>query len=273
MKFRKTLQIAPGKFTVAQKELSARILSRATPVYLIAEYPKSGGTWLKLMLAEALNIPAWTKGAPAWGACVMQAHWVEPKGKCRPIALFRDGRDVMVSYYFHSFFRNEFRNEAFVNLMRSKFDFEDFDDIRTNLPAFIRSCCDAPISPAFSWADFVRAWKDRAGTISCRYEDLRLDGAGTLSRLAEDLTGSPFDNARAQEIYEQYSMTNMRAKKHTLDPGAKNQKPSEVSFIRKGSVGGWSESFSEEALEIFEDRAGPELVALGYELGRPSTND
>lgn len=257
------------KLFILQKNIVAQYQSRYSPVYLINEYPKSGGTWLKMMLAEALSTPAWTKGRPVFAPCVMQAHWIKQAGRCRTIALYRDGRDVMVSYYYHALFRNDMGNEKLVKLIRHECKFQDIEDIKSNLIKFMKIMFDKPISPRFSWLDFVNYWTGKPNVISCRYEDLRNDTSRTLINLYESLCGLPLCENRAIDIANAYTMENMRRRKIELNPGIVLQKNPEINFIRKGTVGGWSEHFSDDALEWFEKRAGTALDLLGYKRGRP----
>lgn len=267
------LSISPNKMSVLQKELISRVYSNFYPIYLVNEYPKSGGTWLKFMLSEILGLPAWTKGAPVWGSCVMQAHWLKQRGDCKTVVLFRDGRDVMVSYYYHSFFRNEFQNGNYRNFMRDKFQFDNYEDIQVNLLPFMKEVIDNPLSPGFSWIDFVDSWSVRDDVVVCRYEDLRTNGVKELIRLKKELVGEQLEVSQAKEIFERFSMENMRKYKKNLNPGVVNLVSPEKSFIRKGSVGGWSECFTDEALDWFESRAGNQLEFLGYQLGRSNTKE
>jgi hypothetical protein len=220
------------------------------------------------MLADMLELPAWTKGNPTTGACVMQAHWIKNKGGCHPIVLHRDVRDVMVSYYYHSFFLNEFQNMTLVQAMRQKFEFADYDDIRANLLPFMKVMIENPTSPKFSWLTFVEAWMNSPVTTS--YEVLRRDTAKELQRLSTVLIGETISAERAQDISQKYSMENMRKIKASLNPGVLGKQKAELSFIRKGSVGGWTDAFSDEALHWLESRTGATLEKLGYQLGRPN---
>lgn len=260
---------APSKAAMLQKEIMAHVASRLYPVYLVNEFPKSGGTWLKNMLAEGLGVPAWTKGRPVWGRTVLQGHWLAPRGACRTVALFRDGRDVMVSLYFHSFFLNEFQNRALVEASRARFGFADYEDIQSNLLPFMRGIDEAPLSPHFRWADFVETWAERDGVVTTRYEDLRADTAGELARLITQLTGKTPPAEHTAAIAERYTMEAMRARKAELNPGVMGRQKAEVSFMRKGSVGGWSEVFTDEALDWFDSRHAAPLAQLGYKTGRP----
>jgi len=269
MRLRRTTFLAPNRLGVLQralnKEILARVRSRIVPIYLINEHPGSGATWLKFMLADALGLSTWSQDAPVTGSCVMQAHFFNPRSRCRTVALFRDGRDVMVSCYFKAFFLNEWNEPGRVRFMRNIFRFADYENVRANLAAFMRRMLDDPISPHFSWVDFVRAWAGRPGVVETRYEALRADTAGELARVVEALTGRPLAPERAARIAEAHTMAQMRARA----AGSPKARQPEVSFYRSGRIGGWTDYFTDEALAWFEDRAGAELERLGYALGRP----
>lgn len=252
-----------NRLKVLQKESMARGFSKLAPVYLVNEYPKSGGTWTKLMLADALGLPAWTKPDMQWSSCVMQAHWLSPRGNCHTVALLRDGRDVMVSYYFHSFFVNEHDNEQFVKKMRARFGFDDYDDVRANLLPFMEVMHNTPISPGFSWVEFMNVWANRPGTVQCRYEDLRKDTPSTLQKVVSEVSGQTISDQKAEQIADYYSINNMRARQQK----GKDENPKEghVQFIRRGAVGGWTDYFSTEAHDWFMTRAGTQLQKAGYE--------
>lgn len=252
----------PNRLAVAQKITLARAFSRL-PVYVVNEFPKSGSTWLKEMLAMGLDLPVWTRSNPQYRSCVMQAHWITPIGLKNVIGLWRDGRDVMVSFYYHSLFLNELSNKSIVDQTRAKLKFDDYEDIETNLPAFIDFQFNSPISPRFTWAEFVDVWWDRPGVRHVKYEDMRRDAAGEVQRLVKELTGKTLSDARAAEIEDACNMQNMQKR---IGDGERKQKDiAEISFVRKGSVGGWQEKFSDDAHAVFERHAGAALRKLGYE--------
>lgn len=258
----KPLIRTPSPLAVAQKITLARGFSGVMPVYVVNEFPKSGSTWVKTMTAMALDLPVWTRSEPIYGPCVMQAHWITPTGLKRVIGLWRDGRDVMVSFYHHCLFYNELSNKAIVDATRAKIGFEDYENVRENLPRFIEFIYETPVSPRFTWTEFVDVWWDRPGVAQVKYEDLRADTPGTLQKLVHDLVGKELSDDRAAEIAEACSMKNM---KDRMGEGERRQTDiSETSFIRKGSVGGWRENFSDEAAEVFEKYAGDALRKLGY---------
>jgi len=76
---------APHRAAMVQKPFMAHVASRLYPVYLVNEFPKSGGTWLKDMLADSLGVPARTKGRNSWRAlraqgALAKAVWAPPRG-------------------------------------------------------------------------------------------------------------------------------------------------------------------------------------------------
>ena len=70
------------------------------PFWYVAEYPRSGGTWLANMVADYLHVPfARFEMAPLAMPCVLHVHWRYDQKLGRTIYIYRDGRDVMVSLY------------------------------------------------------------------------------------------------------------------------------------------------------------------------------
>ena len=52
-----TRHLSPRKLITAKRLLMAHCLSGLLPIYIVNEFPKSGGTWLCRMLASALGMP------------------------------------------------------------------------------------------------------------------------------------------------------------------------------------------------------------------------
>lgn len=256
---------------VIQKQLLITYGSIITPIYTINEYPKSGGTWLKFMLADTLNLPPWIKNKPVWGSCIAQGHWLHLKGKPIKVVLFRDGRDVMVSLYYHTFFKNEFRTNKLLEITRSEYNFSDFNNIKENLLPFMKKIYDSPQAPNFTWKQFINTWIDQPGVTYCRYEDLRSNTPQELQRLFNEITDNEFlSEKRAKEISDKYSLKNMKKNFHDLHLLKKDNQGVQTNFIRKGQAGGWGDSFTDEALDWFEHNNKKELLKLGYSLGRTS---
>ncbi len=230
--------------------------------YTINEYPKSGGTWLGQMMAEALDLPFPKNRLPKFSSCIMHGHYLHPWNMKDTAILWRDGRDIVVSQYYHSLFFNDKGNRRLVDITRKKFRVDDYEDIHTNLPAFIELVYKEKVSPRFSWSDFVHVWAD-ADVVHTKYEDLRADTAQELMRVVRELSGRELSKERALQIADKYSFEKQSGRK----PGEENSS----SFMRKGIVGDWKNKFSKEAREVFDHYAGDALIKLGYENDRSWT--
>ncbi len=246
-----------------------RLLSGALPLYVVNEYPKSGGTWVGQMLGRALGVPFPRNRFPVLRSSIMHGHYLNPWGMKNVVVVWRDGRDVMTSWYHQRLFVHEWRNHPQVERARRDLAFRDYDDIYANLPAFIEYAFTEPRtrrltwtdpSPRFTWTDFVRRWRARKDAVHVRYEDLHRDAAGELRRILSELTGNSLAPEEAAAIAEEFSFERQSGRKS----GEENKK----SFLRKGVVGDWRSTFSPQAREVFDRHAGNELVLLGYEKDR-----
>ena len=234
------------------------LLSGVFPLYVVNEYPKSGGSWTGQMLGTALGVPFPRNRIPVPRSSIMHGHYLNPWGMKNVVLVWRDGRDLMVSWYHHCLFRNERNNARLVEIVRGDLQFEDYGDVRGNLPAFIEYAFTRQRHPRFSWAEFVRRWHGRKkGVVHTSYEALRRDTPGELGRIVRELSGRDLDPGRAEEISDEFSFARQSGRR----PGEENK----GSFIRKGVVGDWEEQFSPEARRVFDRYAGEELILLGYE--------
>ena len=218
------------------------------PFYYVSEHPKSGGTWLARMIADYLQLPfpQFTL-LPLAFRCVIQNHWRYDPRLSRVFYLYRDGRDVMVSFYFDRIRIARHSDRPGAQMQRATYErlfgkAYDPDDIVRHLPRFIEHEFAHPgRGTPLNWRDHVEEWhraKGRDDLAFLSYEQLREDCAGTLGRALERQTGRR--------------------------PGA-----ADISqHIRKGVVGDWRNHFSREAAELFDRLAGAALVELGYEADR-----
>ena len=241
------------------------LLSGAVPLYVVNEFPKSGGTWVGQMLGRALGVPFPRNRLPVLRPSIMHGHYLGPWGMKNVVVCWRDGRDVMVSWYHQQLISHEW-NERQVRRSRRELRLQDYEDVYENLPAFIEYAFTRPHSPRFSWADFVRRWHGRKAAIHVRYEDLRRETARELRRVVRGLTGERrLSPEEATAIVEEFSFERQAGRR----PGEEDR----GSFLRKGVVGDWRNYFSPEAREMFDRYAGDELILLGYERDRAWVED
>lgn len=231
-------------------------------IYPLVEYPKCGGTWVCRMLADSLGLPfAQYSRLPVAMPSVTHGHWKYHPSIQNATYLMRDGRDVMVSFYFHfnrqSDNPNESMKSAYVNQLRGLLGSDaDLSDIRTHLPRFIEHIFANPLGARQNWRDHNLAWINRTGVSYVKYEDLRQNCVSAMRQLVSSLGQEP-DEETIQQAVQRFSMKQMTGRK----PGEEDK----VSFIRKGIVGDWKNHFTTESAQVFNDLAGDMLIELAYE--------
>ena len=224
---------------------------------LINEFPKSGGSWLSQMLAEALELPNPRNRLPMLRSSIMHGHYLKPARMKNVVLVWRDGRDVMVSHYHHLVSQNNFAMSSAQRHSRKAINSKDPDDVRTNLPQFIEQSAQGNVHPWHSWSYFCNTWHNHSRvSVATRYESLLTDAAGELHRVQAAVGGtkSPQQCAAIAENYSFQRQTNRT-------PGQESR----TSFLRKGIAGDWKNVFSKEAAEVFHHYHGEALIELGYE--------
>jgi hypothetical protein len=170
--------------------------------------------------------------------------------------MVRDGRDVMVSYYYYNLFNGRFDQRS-VEITRKKLKFDDFHDIKSNLPKFIEYSFTRKDYPRFSWSEFVNTWIDKDVAI-IKYENLLQDPVREMGKALYKVCRVDIHEDRLGEIAQKYSFKNLAGR----NPGDQNIH----SFLRQGIAGGWKNRFTTEAKQVFNKFGGRELIKLGYEV-------
>jgi len=225
---------------------------------LINEYPKSGGSWMAQMLAEALEIPFPRNRLPLLRSSILHGHYRAERVRLPSAMVWRDGRDVMVSLYFHRLGENNFSSTAARQAARQALGIDDPEDVERYLPRFIELVVRGETHPWYHWGDFVENWQNHPRLVAeVKYEDMLRDSANALMHVSKAF-GHPLDHARAAEIATRFSFQS-QAKRV---PGQEETS----SYLRKGVAGDWKSKFSQEAREVFDHHMGHALVTLGYEV-------
>ena len=234
-------------------------LSGVLPLYIVTEYPKSGGSWLSQMLADYLDVPFPRNERPKLKSSLMHGHMLYTPFMKNVVCLYRDGRDVMVSLYYHLLFENDKNSPIMVRNARNNLSFDDYEDIHENLGEFIEYIYlkeSKSMSPyRFTWGKFVENWSDKSA-VFVKYEDLIDNCYESMEKTIYKLTGNDIEPNKLKTIVSKYSFQNQTKRK----PGEEDIK----SFIRKGKPGDWKEKFSKEAAEIFHNYYGRQMIQLGY---------
>jgi len=159
------------------------------------------------------------------------------------ITMLRHPADAFVSLYYYV--------NRETNLWRIKCNEyligRDIDD--ESVYAFLEKYFhDIIIGPSLSWLESGVA-------IPVRYEDLKFNIKGTLTRLTEKLC--PISEQRINEAIEFCTIENMR----TLTKGLK-------TLCRKGTVGEWKTVLNERHIELMR-RYNDEIARMGYNIDFP----
>jgi len=225
---------------------------------LINEYPKSGGTWFSKMMADAADIPYPQFKAPDFEPCVLHGMHRYKKRFGKVIYLLRDGRDVMVSGYYHFLIKHDINPQFMIDEHRGKVPFDDYENIEKNLPAFIEYMFTNFTMRQIrtSWKDYVDSYIGKENVLVVKYEDLLVQPAKELERALKFLDYPVKTKEELEAIAFKFSFKNMTKR----EPGQEAK-----SFIRKGIAGDWKNKFTPEAREMFDKYAGEALVKAGYE--------
>ncbi|UGU14376.1 sulfotransferase domain-containing protein [Sinomicrobium kalidii] len=236
-------------------------LSNKLDLILVTEFPKSGASWFCQMLADASNIPFPRNISPTFERSIMHGHHLFNPRMGKAICVIRDGRDVMVSAYFHFLFDNSHNNPGGVTYHRKKMPFKDYNNVRENLPKFIEYMFKGYPNENrfhFSWSDLINNVKvNQSRLCIVKYEDLLTKPSKCIKNALEFYEILVPDENRLKEIVDNYSFKKLAKR----NPGEEDRK----SFIRKGISGDWKNYFNEESCDIFKEYAGEELIKAGYE--------
>ena len=138
-------------------------------MYVGCGFPKSGTVWLCQLMGTYLGLPYPREyQSPVAMASVIHAHWRYDRRFPPAAYVRRDGRDVLVSFYFfcvagledHTRPQGARRlREQFTRIYGPGFDPQD---VRGNLPRFVEWQMNAPpASYGLPWHDHVSEWWGR----------------------------------------------------------------------------------------------------------------
>ena len=241
---------------------------------MLVSYPRSGTTWLRFLLTEALTgepadfhpdrqavryvgDQAGAPGILPGGGRLIYSHERASAGDRIVLYIARDPRAVADS---------EWRW-----LQRRGLADRDFD---TFLDRFVRGRS----NPWGRWDRHVGWWLDdsepaRSGHVRLtRFEDLRAETAPRLTELVSFLGVSP-QPERVEAAVQSNSLERMQEKESEApDRAFAKGVRRDVRFVSTGSVRGWRNTLSHDHQERIASAFGPTMRRLGYDPA-PSASD
>ena len=225
------------------------MIVRPDNVYVVS-YPRSGNTWIRFLLAYMLypdddnieermrkTLPDQYRKVGHWMLwSKKEVHFIkshEPYCSRYPsvIYLYRDGRDVCVSYW-----------DWYQRLRGYSGSFHDFFDLYVGGHVVFGT-----------WKDHVESWLSRTHVIPflpVKYEDLYTHTYEQVERIA-DFLNKEIRHEVIQNAIDQSSYNKILSR-GTYSGGV------------KGAPGKWKEVFTAEHEERFRKHAGTTLLKYGY---------
>jgi hypothetical protein len=243
-------------------------------VYLVS-YPKSGNTWLRFIIGNYLTgggvtfanyhaiVPDMHRNPEAIAAVPYRPVFVKSHFGYRKalkklavyqnvIYLYRDGRDVSVSYHVHLRARG---------LIPPGTEFKEF---------FWNHFLAGKVFPG-GWGEHVASWLERAKgddrIVFCSYEGLRRATLDEMERLLRSC-GIRIDAPRLEGAVARSSLASMvRDEEENRSHSLEHQDAASPEFrlVRHGVVGEWRQQYDAEMIGAFDDRYGSLMRELGYE--------
>lgn len=233
----------------------------------LASYPRSGNTWLRFLLFEAVSGRAAQfgeideKSSPAGhlgdhshmpevlpgGGRLIKTHEAYRREYRKAVYLVRDPRDVILSE--HRFVR-----------WRGYYDRE--------LPEFVPVFLRGEVNGFGSWRDHVASWLEsdlaaRGDLLIIRFEDLRADTEEWLRRIVGFL-GLEVSGERLREIIHDNSIARMREREDQARATVYKDTDRRFRFVNQGAVAGWRSKLAPEVAERIETTWRQTLDRLGY---------
>ncbi|MCO5267284.1 MAG: sulfotransferase domain-containing protein [Brumimicrobium sp.] len=231
---------------------------RDDDIYIVT-YMKSGTTWMQVIVYNLLtegnmdfnhiyDVSPWPSNQAAKGETAGNINAIpsprilkfhdhykdfDPSLKNKIIYVFRDGKDVAVSYFHH--------NKNYVN---AELTFDENFEKYFNNP-----------KNKMNYFSFNKDWFDNKYNLNIlyiSYESLKTDFDNTLKRIADFLNVKLTDDiVKRTKIHSSFQyMKEHEEKFGEVPPSSKlvyNQ------FIRKGEIGGWRNYFSDKQLKEYQE--------------------
>lgn len=223
----------------------------------VTEYPRSGGSWLADMISEIAGFERphkYSMTTPSSSDYVIHGHFWYRMGLSNIVCVWRDGRDVAVSNYYHCLLINDKNNRRRVEHFQRHLNIPDPDNIEKNFSKFLSYYLSTPRRPRFTWGEYVNQWHRSDLAKHVRYEEIYRNGVEVLCDLLPTLGLAEIPRERVERIVYRYESKRQAAQK----------KNNSSAHVRRAIIGEWQQVFTSEDEALFMAKFGNEMAKLGY---------
>lgn len=267
----RVLSKAARRLEVAEADL---VYERRVDDIIIASYPKSGTTWVQMILYQLTTDGEITfdhidQVSPHFEETLLRrrrtisdltpprivkthlAYPAVPKGPGHYIYVVRDGRDVAVSFF------HQLRHA--------------FPDFHTFFCAFLQGRV-----PYGKWFTHVSGWvtnRKHLKLLIVRYEDLVRDLEGSVRTIAK-FCSIALDQADIPRILHHCSFSFMKEHEARFSLSTRERPGAELpALVRRGRIGDWQEYLDEPLLRTYTEAFGASPLAATFADYRPLPPD
>ncbi len=225
-------------------------------IYLVS-YPKSGNTWIRFIIGNYLTdgkisfsnyhkiIPDIHKNPEdiskvPYKPIIIKSHNIFRNDYKQVIYIYRDGRDVSVSYYHH------LRGKGWIPL---QMDFQEF-----YWEKFMKG--DVFFG---DWAVHIDSWlKKTKNILLIKYEDLQTDTLNEVTKILKfcKISSEKQKLIKAIDLSTKKNMAidELKNKNNSIDH--KGIVTNSFKFVRKATIGDWENYYNTKMLDAFEEKYG-----------------
>ncbi|MCF7779650.1 hypothetical protein GLP59_18865 [Sulfitobacter sp. M220] len=233
------------------------------PFIMLTEFPRSGGNWVRDMLADIMQLPAPRfSRLPLTFNCIAHNH--DHRLLKRGIYVLRDPRDVFLSHAaktantYWTGGKNLQRRILKLHPSFTKLAYGEIPSGRV-LEEYFTEWAVRPLGSKVGWGEHVSKWlgANSPQVAMLRYEDMHSKPHETLAAAVTKLTGvSPTrDTLEFAVSRNSFKAQTGRSAGDTLDTATK----------RQGIAGAWRKSLPDMLIQRFKEEMGEEMKKAGYD--------
>ena len=239
--------------------------------FYLASFPKSGNTWIRVLFTNLLSERSEAAFLGDLKSYIPDSHFKDHLTYVKnPKAEFHEQSFQFIKT--HDQFGKYYRDKNVIYVVRDGRDvlnsYYHYLNARRDIPLTISDLISGEGESAFgNWSDHVVAWNSNRSKnfITLKYENLKKDPFGEISKLLAAINWIvPEDRViKAIEDSSLDKLQSLEKERGIVHSDKLKQKGS--LFFRKGEVGDWVNSFSDEDVKLFWESHSAGMRMMGYD--------